>query len=114
MSDKNTLVVLWTSGDREVAEKMVFMYSYNAKKKGWWKEVRFIIWGPSAKLVVEDAILKEKLIRMREEGVVVEACRACAEMLGVDKALEELGVQVCYMGGPLTDYLKSGYSLLTI
>ena len=114
MAEKNTLVVLWTSGDREVAEKMVFMYSHNAKKQGWWKEVRFIIWGPSAKLVVEDEVLKEKLIQMREEGVILEACRACAERLGVDKALEELGVNVCYMGEPLTDYLKSDYSVLSV
>lgn len=34
-SDK--LVILWTSGDREVALKMVFMYGLNAKVKGWWK-----------------------------------------------------------------------------
>ncbi|MBL7110930.1 MAG: hypothetical protein ISS19_03195 [Bacteroidales bacterium] len=26
------LVVLWTSGDREVALKMAFMYTFNAKK----------------------------------------------------------------------------------
>ena len=39
------LVVLWTSGDREVALKMVFMYIFNAKSRGWWEEIRLIIWG---------------------------------------------------------------------
>jgi len=39
------LVVLWTSGDAEVAKKMVFMYVYNAKKYEWWDEITFIIWG---------------------------------------------------------------------
>ena len=29
------LVVLWTSGDRDVALKMVFMYTLNSKLKGW-------------------------------------------------------------------------------
>ena len=37
------LVVLWTSGDREVALKMVFMYATNSKKKGWWKEVTLVV-----------------------------------------------------------------------
>ncbi|MBW2077553.1 MAG: DsrE family protein, partial [Deltaproteobacteria bacterium] len=30
----DTLVVLWSSGDREVATRMVFMYTLNAKRKG--------------------------------------------------------------------------------
>lgn len=42
----NELVVLWTSGDREVALKMVFMYTLNSKLKGWWKDVTLIVWGP--------------------------------------------------------------------
>ena len=43
-ADKKSLVVLWTSGDREVALKMVFMYTLNAKLKGWWEEVILIVW----------------------------------------------------------------------
>ena len=51
-SDK--LVVIWSSGDREVALHMVFMYSKNSKLKGWWDEVTLVVWGPSAKLLAED------------------------------------------------------------
>lgn len=29
----DTVVILWTSGDIEVAENMVFMYTLNSKKK---------------------------------------------------------------------------------
>ena len=39
--EKSKLLVVWTSGDKEVAEKMVYMYTYNAKKQGWFDEVRF-------------------------------------------------------------------------
>ena len=35
--NQDHLVVVWSSGDPEVAHKMVFMYTYNAKKNGWWK-----------------------------------------------------------------------------
>lgn len=42
------LVVLWTSGDRDVAMNMVFMYTLNAKLAGWWQDVTFILNDPSA------------------------------------------------------------------
>lgn len=110
-SDK--LVVLWTSGDRDVAEKSCLMYSHAAKKYEWFSEVTLIIWGPSAKLVVEDEAIREKVIKMQKDGVVLEACVACSNMLGVTEELLELGVDVKGMGVQLTDYLKSGYKVLT-
>ena len=38
------LFVLWSSGDREVAKKMVFMYTLNAKLNGWWNDISLIVW----------------------------------------------------------------------
>ena len=61
MAGSKKLNVLWTSGDREVALKMVLMYSFNAKKRGWWDEVSLIVWGPSAKLLTEDPELQERI-----------------------------------------------------
>jgi hypothetical protein len=110
---KNTLVVLWTSGDREVALKMVFMYTLNAKLKGWWENVIFIVWGPSARLLVEDTELQEQIQRMDEEGIVLEACKKCSDMYGVSEKLEALKIDVRYMGEPLTNYLKQGMSTIT-
>ena len=54
VNKEDKLAVLWTSGDREVALKMVFMYTYNSKLQGWWEDVTLIIWGPSAKLLSMD------------------------------------------------------------
>ena len=48
------MVIVWTSGDREVALKMVFMYTLNAKTRGWWEDITLVVWGPSAKLLTED------------------------------------------------------------
>lgn len=106
-TDKKTLVVLWTSADREVALKMVFMYTLNAKLNGWWENVILIVWGPSARLLSRDKELQEKITQMKEAGVVLEACKACADLYGVASDLEELGVEVKYMGVPLSDYLKA-------
>lgn len=104
---KDKLVVLWSTGDPEVAKKMVFMYTLNAKKNGWWKEITFIIWGPSAKLVSEDTELQDYISLMKKGGIVLEACKACADMYEVSDQLSELGIDVKYMGTFLTDYIKS-------
>jgi len=70
-ADKKALVVLWTSGDREVTLKMVFMYTLNAKLKGWWEEVILIVWGPSAELLSRDEELGGKIKRMKEKRAVL-------------------------------------------
>jgi len=107
------LVVLWTSGYAEVAKKMVYMYTYNAKKNGWWDKITFIIWGPSSKLLAEDKELQDYLKKMKDEGVVLEACKACADMYHVSDKLTELGVDVKYMGQDLTNYIKNEKYIIT-
>lgn len=113
-SDNSTLYVLWTSADRQVAERMVFMYTLNSRLKGWWENVNLLIWGPSAKLITEDAGLQEKLEQMKEAGVNLLACKACADMYGVSDKLEALGVTVKYIGELLTQILKEDEKLITL
>ena len=110
---KDSLVVVWTSGDREVAEKMVFMYTLNSKLRQWWKEVTLIIWGPSSKLITEDIELQEYLEKLKDAGVKLEACITCADMYRVSKKLAALGIDVKPMGLPLTEYLKEGRAVIT-
>lgn len=107
------LVVVWTSGDREVALKMVYMYTYNAKKNEWWDKIRFVVWGPSSKLLSEDKELQDYLKKMKEVGVELFACKACADMYGVSEKLEDLGIEVKYMGKDLTEMLQGGWTSLT-
>ena len=113
MPEKDSLVMVWSSGDREVALNMVFMYTLNSKKRVWWREIRFIVWGPSADLLSRDEELQEKIKEMGEDGIMLEACKACADNYGVSESLEELGIDVRYMGEPLTEYIKEGKPVLT-
>jgi hypothetical protein len=110
---QDKLVILWTSDDPYVAERVAFMYAHNAKKNGWFKEVTIIVWGPSAKLISENFKLQKEVKSMQTDGVVVEACIACANAYGVTEDLRKLGYDVKGMGKPLTDYLKSGAKVLT-
>ena len=99
------LAIVWTSGDRDVALKMVFMYTLNAKSRGWANEVELIVWGPSSKLVSHDVELQEQIAAMRDAGVILKACKACSDSYGVSDKLLELGIEVKYMGVELTELI---------
>ena len=111
--NKDTLVIIWSSRDREVARNMVFMYAKNSRLKNWWPEVRLVVWGPSAALLADDAELQAELAQVQQAGVEMLACKACADNYGVGERLESLGIEVIYMGQPLTEYLQSGLTVLT-
>ncbi len=108
------LVVLWTSQDKEVAQKMVFMYTKNSKLRSWWGQVRLVVWGPSAKLLADDKELQEELAELKSAGVELQACKACSDQYGVSEKLAELGIEVIYMGVPMTNYLKGDWAILSI
>ncbi len=108
-----SVFVIWSSADVEVAENLVFMYTLNAKLNQWWKTVRLVIWGPTARLAAENAMVQERLGELLESGVEIWACKACADQYGTSERLELLGVKVLYMGAPLTEMLKQGWKQLT-
>ena len=107
------LLIVWTSGDPNVAHKMVFMYAYNAQKNGWWGRVTLLVWGPSAKLSSEDEDIQTALDKMKVQGVELLACKGCADQYGISSKLEELGIEVKYTGTYLTDFIKSGGKVIT-
>ncbi len=111
--NSNKLAVLWTSGDIKVAERVCLMYTHAAKQNGWFDEVVLIIWGPSAKLLAENDKLQKKVKAMGADGVKLQACIACANSYGVADKLKDMGVEVIGMGMPLTNYMKTGWHVLT-
>lgn len=113
METPTKLALLWSTADREVALHPIFMYAHNGKKLAWWEEVVLIIWGPSVNLLTQDEELQEKIKAMIQVGVKVKACRNCADSYDATEALERLGVEVDYMGQPLTAMLKDGWATLT-
>lgn len=107
-ADAERLTIVWTSGDPDVAHRMVLMYSHAAKTAGWFDEVRLIVWGPSSRLLAADKDLQAKLKEMQEDGVILQACIVCADSYGVTEKLRELGLEVKGMGRPLSDLVKDG------
>jgi len=113
-NNKDRLIVLWTSGDKEVALNMVFLYTFNSKNKGWWKDITIIVWGASTRLLSEDKELQDYTKKIIDEGVKIEACEVCSDNFGVSEELRKLGIEVKRMGEPLTEYIKKGENIITI
>ncbi len=114
MSEKTHLYVLWSNDNPVTAEKMVFMYTINALKYGWWEKVTLIVWGATAQLVSDNTGIQQHVKEALNAGVHITACKACADQLGVTETLESLGVDVQYLGISLTNLLKTEQALLTI
>jgi hypothetical protein len=112
-NSNSRLAVLWSSGDPDVAHRVCFMYTHNAKKQKWFDEVTLIVWGPSARLLAGDKDLQAEVRSMIADGVNVQACLACSDSYGVTEQLRRLGIDVKYMGKPLTDLLQQGWKVLT-
>ena len=110
-SDK--LAVVWTSADPEVAHRMELMYTHAAKTAGWFDEVLLIIWGPSQRLFIENVEIRNKVLEMEKDGVIVEACIVCAEAYGFADELKNHGLSVKPMGMPLTEMIKSDWHVIT-
>jgi hypothetical protein len=100
------LMVVWTSADPDVADKVCLMYTHAAKKYGWFADVRLVVWGPSQRLLAGDPALQAKVKAMQSDGVIVEACIACATKLELVDTIREMGIEVRGMGVPLTEALK--------
>ena len=113
-AEPSRLAVLWSSGDPDVAHRMVLMYTHAAKKNAWFGEVRLIVWGPSARLVAGDKDLQAKVKAMMDDGVQFQACVVCADMYGVSPALRAMGIEVKPMGKPLSELIQDdGWDVLT-
>jgi len=113
MEKKKKLHVLWTTGEKDVAIRMVFQYLVNAKANGWWDEINLVIWGPSAKLSAEDEEIQSEIRMCLDSDMTVQACMACTDSYGVTRQIVRLGVNVRLMGASFTEYLQSDDTVIT-
>ncbi len=110
---KNRLLVVWSSQDKEVAERMVLLYSGVILPRKYWDEAILMIWGPSAKLLSHDTNLQTKVKEIALTGVKLQACIACTDDYGVSENLEKLGVELIHTGEMLTHALQNNWKVIT-
>ena len=104
---KNKLLIVWSSGEVEVARKLVLLYGSVMLERKYWDEATIMIWGPSAKLLAQDEKLQEQFKVVQKSGVIFNACVVCTDDYGVSDALRELGVALIHTGEMLTEALQS-------
>ena len=107
------LLIVWSSGEIEVAKKLVLLYGSVILPRGYWDEAHLMVWGPSAKLLAENAELQEMVSKVLESGVKASVCVVCSDDYGVTEQLRELGIEPTHTGELLTHALKSDWKVIT-
>ena len=104
---KNKLLIVWSSGEKEVAKKLVLLYGSVMLPRSYWDEATIMVWGPSSRLLAEDEELQEQVKVVQKTGVKFNACVVCADDYGVSKELQDLGIELIHTGEMLTEALQS-------
>ena len=110
---QNRLLILWSTEELEVAKKMVLLYSSVILPRNYWDKAHLMIWGPSARLLVENEELQSMLKTLQESGVQTSACVVCSDDYGVSERLRELGVVTEHTGERLTQALQDDWKVIT-
>lgn len=111
---KNKLLIVWSSGDAEVAKKMVLLYSSVILPRGYWDEAHLMVWGPSARLLAEDETLQTMVENVLDTGVKASVCVVCSDDYGVTEKLAALGIEPMHTGELLTEALQSDWKVITL
>jgi hypothetical protein len=110
---KNKLLIIWSTEEKEVAKKMVLLYSGVILPRSYWDEAILMVWGPSARLLSQDKELQDKIKEVAKTGVKVQACVVCTDDYGVSEELKNIGVELIHTGEMLTEALQSDWKVIT-
>lgn len=112
---KDNLLIVWTNGDIEVANKFPLLYSSVILDRGYWKTAHLMLWGPSIKLAKENKQIQEQLLKIQNTGVKMSACIVCVEDYEATSILTDLNIEVTHTGELLTRALKEeSWAVMTI
>lgn len=112
---KDNLLIVWSNGDKEVANKFPLLYSSVILERKYWKKAHLMLWGPSIKLAKKDKKIQKQLLAIQKTGVKMSACIVCVEDYKAVKELEKLNIKIKHTGVLLTKALKSKkWSVMTI
>lgn len=107
------LLIVWSSGEIDVAKKLVLMYGSVILPRGYWDEAHLMVWGPSAKLLAENTEVQEMFTKVLETGVKASVCVVCSDGYGVTETLRELGAEPVHTGELFTQALKTDWKVVT-
>ncbi|MFW9959206.1 MAG: hypothetical protein ACFFCT_14135 [Candidatus Odinarchaeota archaeon] len=106
LSDK--LLVIISTGDREKA-LTALMYVKNTIKYGWISDVKVIFFGPSENLLVSDSDVRESAKELANLSESL-ACKMLSDRDSITDRIEEMGIEVDYVGAIIAELLRDGYT----
>lgn len=113
--NKKNLLIVWSNGDKEVANKFPLLYSSVILQRKYWKKAHLMLWGPSIKLAKKDKKIQQRILEIQSTGVKMSACIVCVEDYNAVKQLEKLNIKIEHTGELLTKALKSEkWAVMTI
>lgn len=101
------VVVIIATGEKKKARTGI-VYAKNACAHNWLDEVKIVFFGPAETLIVEDEELS-RLARETARECECLACKAISDKEGISNQIEELGVNVEYVGSITSNLIKDGY-----
>jgi len=109
----NKLLIVWSSGEIEVAKKLILLYSSVMLPRNYWDEAHIMVWGPSTKLLAESEEHQSLVKKVQETGVSFSCCVVCSDDYGVTQKLDSLGIEMTHTGERLTESLQSDWKVIT-
>lgn len=104
---KNRLLIVWSSGEIEVAQKLILLYGSVMLPRSYWDEATIMVWGPSVKLLAQSEELQKQVRIVQSTGVGFNACVVCSDDYGVSEELKSLDIDLIHTGEMLTEALQS-------
>ncbi len=101
------VVMIISTGEREKALTGM-MYAKNAVQNDWLEDVVVVFFGPVEKLIVKDDEIKDYAKELSEESECL-ACKYISDRDEVSKDIEEMGIEIEYVGSIISELIEDGY-----
>ena len=85
------------------------MYALNAMKHGWLADVKLVLFGPAEHLFLEDEDFQDLVRQFMEHAKTPIACRFLSDRDGTSQRLKDMGLDVQYVGQPISEAIREGY-----
>ncbi|MBE0567918.1 MAG: hypothetical protein IH621_18335 [Krumholzibacteria bacterium] len=85
------------------------MYALNAMKHGWLADVKLVLFGPAELLFLDDPEFQDLVIQFMHVAKTPLACRYLSDRQGSSERLRDLGLDVQFVGAPISEAIREGY-----
>jgi len=101
------VMVIVSTGEKNKALTGI-MYAVNAQKNKWVEDLKVIFFGPFENLLCEDESVAQAASRLLDYETPI-ACKFLSDRDGISEKLENMGINVDYVGAMISSYIEKGY-----